>query len=136
MAKMVSAALSSWRWRIGTPIVLVVATGLAGYWFRGSVSDSYSQLRDDLLGALGLGVVPVGLWLAVFALALARRRSWFRWANVWVASIALVALALGLLGFFQPDEGALARFTLDGDVSLGGNVGGALAGSTAWRGET
>ena len=134
MAKMMSTALSSWRWRIGALVVLVVAAIAAGFLFNESMSDSYSQVRDDLLSALGLGFAPVGVWLLVFVWALARRRSWLHLVNVWVGSIAFVALTLGLLGFFQPDDGWLTNFTLDGEVALGGDVGDALAGSTAWQG--
>ena len=134
MDKMMSTVLSTWRWRIGTLVGLVVAAIAAGFLFNESMSDAYSQVRDDVLSALGLGLAPMALWLLVFVWALVRRRSWLHLVNVnaWLGSIALVALTLGILGFFQPGDGWLTNFTLDGEVTLGGDVGDALAGSTAW----
>ena len=66
--------------------------------------------------------------------SLVGHRSWFRHPNLWLGSVALLAITLGVMDFFQPYRGALAKFTLDGDVSLGGNIGQAIVGPVAWLG--
>ena len=125
---------SSWYARFALVAVPTAATGGAVYWYRGVLADSFISAKDGTLTTLGLGLIPVAVWLAVFLWALAARRPWLRRPNLWLSSIALVALSLGLMAFRQPDEGALAWFTLDGDVSLGGDVGEAITGSVTWQG--
>ena len=87
-----------------------------------------------MLGALGLGVAPVAVWMAVFLWALAKRRSWFWHFNIWIGSLVYLAFILGLLSFFEPSTGALGAFTLEGEVTLGGDVGHAIAGPIVWQG--
>ena len=114
--------------------IAVVGAGLSAYLFRNSVADSYFAVKKDVVTAVGLGVVPIGLWLAVLSWALLARRSWLRYVNLWVSSLALVFVVLGAFAFFEPYRGGLAEFTLDGEVSLGGEVGAGVIGSTAWLG--
>ena len=111
---------------------LVAAGAGAVYWFRGPIGDFFLSVTDAIISALGLGVVPVALWLAVFVITLALRRSWFRKYRLWLGSVALVVLMLGAMAFFQPSRGTLAAFTLYGDVSLGGYAGQAVIGSVTW----
>ena len=115
--------LSSWKTRAVLAAVAVAAAGGAIYWFR-----------DPAMKPLGLGILPVAMWLAVLLWALDSRRSWFHRHNMWLGSLALVALALGIMAFFQSSSGALAGFTLDGEVALGGNVGEAIIGSGGFLG--
>ena len=83
---------------------------------------------------MGLGVIRVGLWLVLLVWALTARRSWFWRPNPWFASVVLVVLSLGVLAFFEAGQGALAGFTNDGEVSLGGDVGESIIGSSTWQG--
>ncbi len=115
-------------------IILIAVAGGVGYWFRNPIGDFFVSVKDGIITTLGLGIVPVALWLAVFVFTLVLRRAWFRRVNFWLSSITLVALVMGVMAFFQPVQGALAFFTLDGDVSLGGNVGETVIGSVAWLG--
>ena len=112
----------------------VVGAGVSAYLFRESIADSYFAVKDAVVTTVGLGVLPIGLWLAVLSWALLARRSWLRYVNLWVSSLAFVVVALGAFAFFEPYRGGLAAFTLGGDVSLGGEVGTGIIGSSGWLG--
>ena len=122
-ARLVIPPLSSWKTRAVLVAIVVATAGGAIYWFR-----------DPAMKPLGLGILPVAMWLAVLLWALDSRRSWFHRHNMWLGSLALVALALGIMAFFQSSSGALAGFTLDGEVALGGKVGEAIIGSGGFLG--
>ena len=124
----------TWHGRIALGAIVAAAAGGASYVYRDPLTDFYSSARDEVITNLGLGVAPIALWLGVFLWALVARRPWFRRGNLWLASSALVIMSMGIMGFFSPAQGALAAFTLDGDVSLGGNVGEAIVGPVAWLG--
>ena len=84
----------------------------------------WSAARDWILGALGYGLVPVGLWLASFTFALRYRyRSIKRFRRVWAGSALAVAVSLGLLSMFDASDGVME------DASLGGYWGGYLGGT-------
>ncbi len=127
---------------ISFPIVPVAVAGavalsvIAGvvYWFRVPILDAITSARDAILSTLGLGVVPVVAWLVVLAFALGWRRGWFRHYRLWLGSVVFLAAALGAMAFFSPSSGSLAAFTLDGEAPLGGRVGQAIVGTTAWLG--
>ena len=110
-------------------MVVGVGAGL-GYWYRLEVISGYASTSDAAVSALGLGLAPAALWAVVFIGVLVKRRSWFRRANLWIGSLVFLAFTVGVMSFFQSDQGALAGFTLDGEVSLGGRVGETLAGAT------
>jgi DNA segregation ATPase FtsK/SpoIIIE-like protein len=132
-SRTVATALGT-SWYAKAALAGMVLLVIAGYWFRDPIADSYFSARDAVIGILGLGFVPAVLWLAVFTWTLFNRRSWFRHINLWAGSVALVAFSLGVMAFFQPFQGALATFSLYGDVSLGGSVGHAIIGSATWLG--
>ena len=125
--------LSSRYGRAGVAVALAVAGGLV-YLLRGQIASNYATAQETVVAALGLGIVPVAVWLTAFASALVVRRSWFWRANLWVGSLASVALILGVMAFFEASTGALAAFTRRGEVSLGGSVGDTIVGPTAWVG--
>jgi hypothetical protein len=125
--KVLRKAFSSWYGRVGALIVVSAAGGL-GFWFSEQVTESYTAAQDRVMTTLSLGLAPVLLWVAVFAFALSARRSWFRRANLWFASLILLAFTLGGMAFFEAPRGTFAWATLNGDVTLGGKVGEAVAG--------
>ncbi len=114
-------------------VALSVVAGVV-YWFRAPILDAITSARDATISALGLGIVPIVAWLAVFAFALGWQRGWFRRYRLWLGSVVLLAAALGALAFFTPASGALSAFTLGGEVSLGGRAGQSVVGPTAWLG--
>ena len=126
-------SFSSWYARAAVLLTLAAAGG-AVYWFRHEISDARLSAQDAVLGALGLGVAPIAVWMAVFLWALAKRRSWFWHFNIWIGSLVYLAFILGLLSFFEPSTGVLGAFTLEGEVTLGGDVGQAIAGPIVWQG--
>ncbi len=123
-------SLSSWGWIVGAIVVAAIGATLSLYLMREQVGDSSRAVIESL----GAGIVPISLWSLVFLWSLTLHRSSFRSVNLWIGSLALVAFTVGVLGFFQPADGPLAAFTLDGEVSLGGEMGAALAGPSMWRG--
>ena len=132
-AKFLRNLFISWYGLAALAIVLVAA-GVVGYWYREELASGIGSGRDTAFTTLGLGLVPVALWLGVFTWALAAKRTWFRMVNLWIGSLAFVAFVLGVLSFFQPRVGVLAQVTLNGDVTLGGDIGYAIAGPVVWQG--
>ena len=125
--------LSSWYARIVLLMALVAAAG-AAYWYRDSISLTAVSVEEGIISRLGLGVAAVALWTVVFTFAVFVHQSLFRHYRLWLASPFLLAFLLGVLSFFAPFQGSLARFTLEGDVTLGGTVGYAIAGEIVWLG--
>ena len=119
---------TTWYGLASAAIVIGVAGGLV-FWFRGPIADAYTASQDRVLTTLGLGAIPVALWLAVFVLTLAARPSWLVRANLWLGSLLLLAFALGVLALFDARTGSLGWWTLGGEVPLGGKVGEAIAGA-------
>ena len=113
---------------------LVVSVGLGATWFvyGGDVVAKLESTRDNTLGSLGLGIVPLSLWVAAVVALAVWKRGWLRPVNIWIGSIAYLAAALVVLSYFHPEEGPLTAFAADFDASLGGTVGDALAGESAW----
>ena len=125
--------MSSWYAKI-TILVMVAAAAGAAYWYRDSISLTATSFEEGVISRLGLGVVLVALWLVVFTFALFVHQSLFRHYRLWLASPFMIAFLLGVLSFFAPFQGPFARFTLEGDVTLGGAVGYAIAGEIIWLG--
>ena len=125
--------MSSWYAKIAILVLLAAGAG-AVYWYRDSISLTAGSVEEEIISRLGLGVVAIALWLVVFTFALFVNQSLFRPYRLWLASPFLLAFLLGVLSFFAPFQGPLARFTLGGDVTLGGAVGYAIAGEVVWLG--
>lgn len=111
----------------------VVAIGVAMYWFRDYLAQLYFAGQNEVLFYLGVGVVPVAVWMVAFVGVLAFRPGLFKHYRIWLASIGLVALTLGLLSFYQTYDGVLHFFTLDGYVNLGGEAGDFISGPVMWQ---
>ena len=122
--------------KLAAGLLVLAVVAVAAYLFLDPVRDLISSVRVEILSALGLGVVPVGAWLAVIAATALLKREWLhpKWWRVWIASAALVALIVGIMAFFEPVYGLLGRFTLGGDVSLGGGAGNTIIGRPALTG--
>ena len=132
-ARDITSIFGSWYLWSGL-VAALVALGGAGYWFRSEAIEAYSTAQDSVLATLGLGVAPVSLWVGVLLWALVKRRTWFTRFNLWLGSLVFVALVLGVLALFQPYDGAFAVFALDGEGTLGGRVGEAVAGPGGLQG--
>ena len=131
------APITSWYGWAGATIALGAAGGLVFFYLDtilDSVQSAYFSAESAVLTTFGLGVIPLALWLVAFGWVLRYRRRWFRRANLWVGSMALVAGLIGALDFFEAEIGAFGEFTMKGEVSLGGDVGAAVAGPVAWLG--
>ena len=84
------------------------------------------SVQGWMLGALGLGLVPVFLWLFSFALVVRYRREWVpRLWRAWVGTGMATAVSLGILSMFHASSGVMY------DASLGGYWGQYLGGSPA-----
>ena len=122
--------------KLAIGLFVLAVVGVAAYMALEPVRDLISSVRVEILSALGLGVVPVGAWLAVFvAVALMKRELLHpKWWRFWIASAAFVALLVGIMAFFEPVYGLLGRFTLGGDVALGGGAGNTIIGRPSLTG--
>lgn len=129
-------ALSSKTIRVA--LVLLSAAAIAAYWFRQPIADFFTSIWDTacnaIIGTLGLGLVPVLMWVGLLVWAVATRRIAVRQYRAWLLSITLLIVVIGTLAFFQPIRGWAAFFTLAGNVSLGGKVGETIIGSSSWLG--
>ena len=123
---------SRYGW-VGAAVVSAVAAGLV-YLFSEGITAAFSASGDGVRTALGLGIVPVAVWLAALAWTIGYRRAWLKRFNLWLGSLAFVAVTLGILDFFAARDGILGFFTVGGDVALGGNLGSAIVGELAWLG--
>ena len=119
--------------RIAT-LLAVVAAVAAGFWFRDQMATEYNRAQDSAITALGLGVVIAPLWAVAVLWVPQRAQSWRRRFQFWAGSVAIVAFVMGILALFQPATGPMASFTLDGRVSLAGDVGDPILGQTGWQG--
>ncbi len=131
-----SGTRPTFYFKLAVGLFVLAVVGVAAYLVLEPVRDLLTSVRVETLSALGLGVVPVGAWLAVFAAIALLKREWLhpKWWRFWIASAALVALIVGTMAFFEPVYGLLGRFTLGGDVSLGGGAGNTIIGRASLTG--
>ena len=129
-----SGTRPTFYFKLAVGLFVLAIVGVAAYLVLEPVRDLLTSVRVEILSALGLGVVPVGAWLAAFAAIALLKREWLHpeWWRLWIASAALVALIVGIMAFFEPVHGLLGRFTLGGDVSLGGGAGSTIIGRTSF----
>ena len=100
-------------------LMLVAATAAVLYWV-------YPEALERAYTGLGYGWFPVGLWCAAFLVALRFRTRWlYRYGNMWLAAAAAVALAVGVLTYFDAGYGPLALY------GMGGRWGSAIMGPSA-----
>ena len=120
----------TWYELLAIPVIAVVAVG---FWFKEAIAETFWTAQEHVTTLLGLGMMPLGVWMGVFVAALVLKPSLLRHYRFWIASALFVALAFGVLSLFRPLYGSLAWFTLDGYVSLGGLVGETIAGPVIWQ---
>ena len=106
----------------GLAVLMLAGAGVAAYLFR-------ETLQQQVIARFGLGVVLLTAWPAALAWTVIFRRRWLLRANLWVSALGLAALGTGIMAFFSPAAGPMAAFTLDGDTTLGGEVGLGIIGS-------
>ncbi len=133
LGRILRVPFSSWYLFMAFASFAAAAAGLA-YWFREPIGDRLASVRADVFEVVGLGLVPIGLWTAALIITLLAQRSWLKRYNWWVGSAAIVGGLVGFMGLFEVRDGALATFTLDGQVPLGGEAGSAIAGPTTLLG--
>ena len=132
------AAKQFWTsWTTITAIVVVftaiIATTVYLSWTP--ITDSVVSGRDRVLTTVSLGIVPIVMWfVALIGVAFMKREWIISKPNLWLSSLGLVALAIGAFSFFEPYDGAVGWFALNGQITLGGQVGDAIIGSQSWIG--
>ena len=132
------AAKQFWTsWTTITAIVVVftaiIATTVYLSWTP--ITDSVVSGRDRVLTTVSLGIVPIVVWfVALIGVAFMKREWIISKPNLWLSSLGLVALAIGAFSFFEPYDGAVGWFALNGQITLGGQVGDAIIGSQSWIG--
>ena len=92
-----SGTRPTFYFKLAVGLFVLAVVGVAAYLVLEPVRDLLTSVRVEILSALGLGVVPVGAWLAVLAAAALLKREWLHpeWWRLWIASAALVALIVG-----------------------------------------
>ena len=121
-------------------LLFVLAAGLVASiaWVvlvvSGTALNTLGQFRESVFRMVGFGSLLIAGWVIVFLFALAFRRNWFTRYNIWLASAALVAAAMGALSFLSPSEGLLGWFALGGEVAPGGRLGDMIIGNGGWTG--
>ncbi len=109
--------------------VAVLAASGAGFWYRQQILDAYAASKEQALTTLSLGLFPALAWIAAFAVIMLMARSWRTRISLGASSLFALAGVLGLMSFFEVHFGSLSWATLGGEVSLGGRIGEAIAGT-------
>ena len=87
-----------------------------------------TDLYDEVLELLGLGFVPIVVWLALFLAVLRLRPRWlWRYRRSWAGAALLVPAAVGALAY---SEGIDRLMGLDTPETLGGIVGQEILGTS------
>ena len=111
---------------VACTLAIIAIVAIIGFIFSAEVTDTYILIRDEILFQLSLGFVPVAIWISVFIATLYKSRAIVKVRDVviWVSLLFAVIATLSILSAFQPGfDSNLRIFTLDGKVSLGGEVG-------------
>jgi hypothetical protein len=118
---------------IALPLAGLAAAGALAYIFRSPLGDAYGGVEDAVVTNVGLGLVPLGLWVGAFLAVLLLRPIWLANVRIWVSTLALAVGAVVAMSAFETGFGSpLEVFTRGGEVSLGGNIAHSVTGGTAW----
>ena len=104
-------------------LVSLVAVGAIASLFRHFLGDIYSLSEERVVMAVGLGVVPLGVWLVAFLGSLAVRPRRVPHLRLWASALVLALAAVAAMSAFETSFGSpLDVFTRQGEVSLGGGM--------------
>ena len=112
----------------------ILAATTAGLLFRSQISSGFSDLREGILSAVGLGAAPLVLWVAALVATAILRPRWLRHLPFWAGAAVFTIGITGLLAFFRPFDGPLSWFSDYGQFTLGGQLGDAIIGTPDWSG--
>jgi DNA segregation ATPase FtsK/SpoIIIE-like protein len=126
---------ASWTTIAGVVVILAAVIATTIYLTWTPITDSITNGRDRVVTTVGIGIIPIALWVVAFiAVAVAKREWIISKPNLWLSSLGLVALIMGTFSYFEPYDGTFGWFTLYGQNTLGGQVGDAIIGSATWVG--
>ncbi len=107
--------------------------GALAYIFRDTLGDAYSSVEKAVVTAVGLGVVPLGLWVVPFLSVFVLRPAWIANLRAWSSTLALALAALVAMSAFETGfDSPLEVFTRGGEVSLGGDIAVDVTGGASW----
>ena len=115
-------------------VLIAVAVALAILQVLESIVTGLTNIREEVLLTVGLGIVPMVAWVASLIGMAIFKPVLLRMANVWLSCAVIVIAIAGVLAFFRPLDGPMAWFSLYGRATLGGQVGDAIIGSPNWLG--
>lgn len=103
--------------------------------FLSILNDYYLTAKKSFLTPLGLSSLLYLAW-AVLLIIMTRKQPRFiiRHINIVISSLIILIASTGILGFFEPWNGILGYFTLDGQISLGGSIGSLIITENNWMG--
>ncbi|MBI4298811.1 MAG: DNA translocase FtsK [Chloroflexi bacterium] len=118
--RLLSLVSSPWQRRE----ILFALILIALFLWHEPIFAPFLSSRDILISSLGWGITLGALWAALFLRAILKHR-WrviHRW-RVWLGTLGLLMVALGILSFFRAPSGIFY------DITFGGKIGQAITGS-------
>lgn len=114
-------------------LACLVAVGALASLYRSSLGDIYSLSEERVVTALGLGVVPLGVWLLAFLGSLVVRPRRVPHLRSWASALVLSLAAVAAMSAFETSFGSpLDVFTRQGEVSLGGGIAAYVTRGSPW----
>ncbi len=114
-------------------LACLVAVGALASLYRSSLGDIYSLSEERVVTAVGLGVVPLGVWLLAFLGSLVVRPRRAPHLRFWASALVLSLAAVVAMSAFETSFGSpLDVFTRQGEVSLGGGIAAYATGGSPW----
>ena len=114
-------------------LACLVAVGALASLYRSSLGDIYSLSEERVVTAVGLGVVPLGVWLLAFLGSLVVRPRRVPHLRFWASALVLSLAAVAAMSAFETSFGSpLDVFTRQGEVSLGGGIAAYVTRGSPW----
>ena len=107
-------------------LAIVAIVAIVGFIFGTEFTKAYITFRDEILLQLSLGFVPAIIWISVFIGTLYKSKALIQSRNIviWISLLFAAVASISILSTFNPGiDSGLRLFTLDGTVSLGGEIG-------------
>ncbi len=128
-----SLDISPRAYAIAAGVIALIAAGAVAYAFRGQLGGALDSAATRVLWAVGLGVAPLGLWLAALLAAALARASLLLHPRPWAAALALALASVAAMSAFSTGYGSpLDPLTNNGEVSLGGALATRATLGSAW----